>query len=286
MIMPSDFSIRRVLLALGVVVAVALAGFAYLSWSVTTISREASTAPGGRGQPLLLLVVSRTTIPMAAGARQITVTFSVGRTVTLDLVCFSEDKCRIAIIANPKEKRGSKIAGVAQETKAIAACNGGYFVPKDMTPAGLEVAQGVTTGKLVPAGQDAAAFGIQNDKPFISLDKDVQLSSEITGLVQCGPLLMDKDWTFKRGGSPTAARTFVMTDGKGQWAIGIADHLTLVELATVLAMPGLLEDFQVRQAMNLDGGPSTGLWWQDKDGKSHDQPEHWHVRNMLVVIPR
>ena len=229
---------------------------------------------------------AKQTEPMAGGAVHVSQVMIEGRKVNLNLVCFDSAKHQMLVVSNPRPGRDLRIAGYAKAHSAVAACNGGYFVPKDMSPYGLEVAEGVSTGTFLNTGERSAVFVIRSDKPFIEYEKDFKPSPEVTGLVQCGPMLVNKDWMFQEPGSSSTARTFVMTDGNGKWVIGVADSLTLTELATLLARPNFVDGFKVQTAMNLDGGPSTGFWWQDKEGHEHNEPEHWRVRNVLVVKPR
>ena len=222
---------------------------------------------------------------MAGGARHVTIQVGHG-SATLSLVCFRQDKFRLLVATNGPPQENRRIAGKALDHKAIAGCNGGYFGMPGVTSYGLEIAEGVTNGRLILAGPTGALFGIRNDAPFIALEKEFQPSPEVTGLVQCSPMLVDHEWTFHDAADIAVARTFVMTDGNGQWAIGTADRLSLSDLAALLARPGLVRGFHVQRAMNLDGGPSTGLWWLGQDGNAHEQREHWRVRNVLLVVPR
>ena len=76
------------------------------------------------------------------------------------------------------------------------------------------------------------------------------------------------------------------TDGQGRWLIGTASEVSLLELAQLLAAPDFLSKFRVDRALNLDGGPSTGIWIRDADGAEHPYPPRWPVRNYIAVIPR
>ena len=231
--------------------------------------------------------VTRESSLMADGAEQISFDTTIGgRKSTLKLIRFTADKFRMMVASNPQPKKRLYIADFALQFHAVAGCNGGYFNMTDFSPATLEIAQGVSTGKLGSSGSSGGIFGVKAGVPFIADEKGFNLSPDVTDLVQCGPLLMADGKVFSDPGKATAPRTFVMTDGKGQWAIGVTTSLTLTELASTLTSPGLIPDFVVATAMNLDGGPSTGLWWQDKNGQPHNQRERWSVRNMLLVVPK
>jgi hypothetical protein len=56
-------------------------------------------------------------------------------------------------------------------------------------------------------------------------------------------------------------------------------------LADTLAAPGIITEFKVQRALNLDGGPSSGLWCRTADGASNYQREGWPVRNIIVLNP-
>ncbi|MDB6137296.1 MAG: hypothetical protein JWO94_368 [Verrucomicrobiaceae bacterium] len=228
---------------------------------------------------------TQSTMQMLGGARHVTIQVP-GLKASLSLVCFPADKFKMQIVDNPTPARHLYIADMALSNKAVAGCNGGYFSLKDFSPFGLQLAQGVQLGTFCSGGPGAALFGVKDGTPFIAPEKEFQLSSGITDVVQCSPLLVENGNILQTFGNKTNARTFVMTDGEGQWAIGVANNLGLDDLAALLAKPGLVDGFHVRRAMNLDGGPSTGLWWQDSNGQPHSQKERWSVRNMVLVIPK
>ncbi len=235
-------------------------------------------------------IVSRADIrseeAMTDGARHVSLKIGGSDGATLSLVCFHEDKFRMMVVGNAGPGKNRRVAGQAEDHKAIAACNGGYFIVGTLAPLGLEIAQGVATGALGSSGDSGALFGVRNDQPFIEPEKGFHLTPDMTSLVQCGPLYVDGGWHFHVTGEISNNRTFVMTDGQGQWAIGMAEHMSLNQLADLLARPGLLKGFHVQRAMNLDGGPSTGFWWRDKGGGAHEKHESWRVRNVVLVVPR
>ena len=226
------------------------------------------------------------TMEMSGGARHIAITLPGETQPTLNLVCFKADKFKMLVVNNPDPKKHLHIADMAKAAKAVAGCNGGYFDTKKFTPSGLGIAQGVGQGTFQSMGREGALFGVRNGVPFIAAENEFKPSPEISDLVQCGPMLVDGRHFFHDDTDAANARTFVMTDGEGQWAIGNAAHLTLGEMAVLLARPGLIEGFNVRRAMNLDGGPSTGLWWQDSSGQEHESRERWIVANMVLVAPK
>lgn len=85
---------------------------------------------------------------------------------------------------------------------------------------------------------------------------------------------------------PKNARTFIATDGKGQWAIGTIKGVGLCELAELLVTPGVMPEMTVKRALNLDGGPSTGLWFRTEDGVEIYEKPGWIVRNGIAIVPK
>lgn len=233
-----------------------------------------------------LFSAAQKVMQMTAGARYVTVTLPGDKKPSLNFVCFDAGKFKMRVVSNPDPRKHLHIADMAKAAGAIAGCNGGYFDTVKFTPSGLGIAGGVSQGAFQSSGTAGALLGVKNGMPFIAAETEFRASPEITDLVQCSPMLVDEGFLFHNGSSATTARTFVMTDGEGQWAIGTGDHLTLDQLASLLARPGLVEGFHVRRAMNLDGGPSTGLWWMDVNGQEHEQRERWSVANMVLVVPR
>jgi len=83
-------------------------------------------------------------------------------------------------------------------------------------------------------------------------------------------------------------RTFIATNGRGQWVLGATLRpLTLAELAKCLSSPGALTDWRTDRAISLDGGSSTGFFFDREGGKA---PVTLHplkrVRNQLGITPR
>jgi len=106
---------------------------------------------------------------------------------------------------------------------------------------------------------------------------------EVTQLLQSGPWLVRAGAAEKDNNNLQAPRTFVGTDGKGVWFIGVTDDCTLQEISDFLGSDQLRVVVGVRDALNLDGGPSTGLWV--KDSRFY-QREKWTVQNYLGVVVR
>jgi uncharacterized protein YigE (DUF2233 family) len=176
---------------------------------------------------------------------------------------------------------------IAVDAGAIAACNGGYFHVPQLLPTGLEIANGQGTGAVDPTLPFGGMVIVENGKASIIKTEEFSARPQIAGLIQCCPRLVENGNPIPTiGGENLAPRTFILTNGKGQWAIGISTSIGLPDLADILSNPQLISEFQVHRALNLDGGPSTALWCKDATGKVTYSREKWKLRNMLLVMPR
>ncbi len=170
-----------------------------------------------------------------------------------------------------------------------AGVNGGFFT-RENNPLGLVVQSGrrihtVESGSFIVSGvlyDNGRSVGLVRSRDYLKWPRERQ--AEVKEALQGGPFLVEKG--KKIGGldrEKPAMRTFVATDGKGRWCLGVSSALTLDELAGWLSAPGALGDFTVRDALNLDGGSSSLFW--TRAGGSVIAPIK-QVRNYLGVAPR
>jgi hypothetical protein len=205
----------------------------------------------------------------------------------LTLVFFDESQRVVQVAANTTKKGARAVRDIAAQAGAIAACNGGYFEPPKMLPSGLEIAGGVRTGTLDLAMPFGGTFLVEGGKGSIIASEKFVDHPGISDLIQCCPRLVESGLPIKGiGGENLAQRTFVLTDGKGRWAIGVSGNIGLPGLASILCNPKILSELQVQSALNLDGGPSTALWCKHASGGQTSSPETWKVRNVILISPR
>jgi uncharacterized protein YigE (DUF2233 family) len=211
--------------------------------------------------------------------------------VVLHLVFFDESKVTLRVLSNPGRGSEKQLDDWGREQKALAVCNGGYFDLGDRSPSGLEIADGVRSGTFLSRGGDGGSFIVRDGKAALVWDTEFHDDPKITAMVQCSPWLVSdgKPWAPpqpSKGPEPKNARTFILTDGAGRWAIGTAQNVGLVELGRLLAAPGTISEFAVKRALNLDGGPSTGLWFRTADGRENLDKPGWIVRNGIAIMCR
>jgi hypothetical protein len=235
----------------------------------------------------LLLVVGFTTwrielfaqpIELGSGARYVPRRVNG---VMLHLIFFDEAKTALRVLANPGRQAEKQLDAWGREHKALAVCNGGYFEVGKREPSGLEIAAGIRSGTFLNRGEYGGSFIVRNGKAELVWDLEFRDDPKIMEMVQCSPWLVNDGKP-----EPKNARTFILTDGAGHWAIGTAQEVGLRELARLLTTPGAISEFQVKRALNLDGGPSTGLWFKTADGRENLEKPGWIVRNGIAVVPR
>jgi exopolysaccharide biosynthesis protein len=239
-------------------------------------------------------VSSEAAVPMGPGAKFVSVKVRGEREFTLSLVFFDADHYDLRVFDQPNRRRGASgeggksIAQAAAELNGIAGCNGGYFTPS-FGPHGLMIADGVVnkTDVVASMGGAGGAVVVRGGKAQIIVDTTFVDSSDVSEFVQCCPLfIVNGKPIADMSGGPRAPRTFILTDNKGHWALGNSTAMGLQEMSDALRLPGVITDFKIDMALNLDGGPSTGMWWKDAEGKAHDHPPSWPVRNYLLVTKK
>lgn len=210
--------------------------------------------------------------------------------VQMQLVFFDEKQCDMRVAVNPTQLTAAPLDELGHEAKALAVCNGGYFhAGGDFGPAGLEISGGKRTDEFRGDAGWVGALMVRQDKAALILEKEFQDAPDIREFVQCSPWLIDQGRiapVLLQGQDVRNQRTFILTDGAGRWAIGICKGVGLLELAQILITPGIITEMKVKRALNLDGGPSTGLWCRSADGREHFEKPGWAVRNAIMVAPR
>jgi hypothetical protein len=215
---------------------------------------------------------------------------SNGRSVTARLAFFTSPAYRLEVIdlGDGAEPAYPSLAAAFRANGCVAGVNGGFFHP-DWRPLGLVVAGGrrlnrFETSKLLSGVVYSDARGTHLERRARFRDH-----AGIEALLQTGPYLVERGRAVR--GLSTAnprRRTFVATDWRGHWALGATTTpLTLAELAEVLASPSTLTPWPVERAINLDGGSSSGFFFDRGPDAAPVQLQPWkRVRNLLGVKRR
>jgi uncharacterized protein YigE (DUF2233 family) len=167
---------------------------------------------------------------------------------------------RFRVVYTPGEPQA--ISAWARQIDAELVVNGGYFTP-EYTATGLVVSGGQTYGQSY--GDYAGMFVV----PELGIPRVRWLRTDPLGpreplneAIECFPVLVKPGGVM---GFPsdaddgrTARRTAVAQDRRGNILFVVASrgYLSLHALAVWL----VASDLEVDTALNLDGGPSSGLW--------------------------
>lgn len=171
----------------------------------------------------------------------------------------------------------------------VAGVNGGFFT-KENNPLGLVIQNGkrlhtLETGSFAVAGvlfDNGKKVELLRSRDYLALSKEKR--SQVKEALQGGPFLVEKGKVVKGlDKEKKASRTFIATNGKGIWLLGVSSSLSLAELAQWLANPADMGGFTVTQALNFDGGSSSLFWLKDKGSMMYPSKP---VRNYLGISPR
>ena len=159
-------------------------------------------------------------------------------------------------VIDQKGGPGSKFSSAqAAGSGSLAVINGGFFSPEG-EPVGLVISGGEVRGSF--NSRSFIGTGILNgNKVALATRKTYKRSSE---LLQTGPRLVWEGETLtgltKRSERP---RSFMIWDGKNHFGLAYADTATLQGLSNNLKSQPLA-GFDIKYAVNLDGGTSCDLW--------------------------
>ena len=205
--------------------------------------------------------------------------------VEMHLVYFHTRAFRLEVVDRELSGGGS-LAEIFAERGCVAGVNGGFFL-KDQTPSGLMISAGQRTGNWGTAKLLSGVIYADGDGIHLLRRAEFQDHGGITSLVQAGPFLVDRGADVRGlSESPARRRTFVATDYRGHWVLGVAEAVSLADLGAALATPRALE-FPVNRALNLDGGTSSGIYVDRLDGERDVVMTPFkRVRNYLGIAPR
>lgn len=173
-----------------------------------------------------------------------------------------------------------------EKGKCLAGTNGGFFGP-DGKPLGLVITGGKTLS-MTTNGSPLVGGVLYDDGNAVKLvrthvwlkDKSARKSA-LEGL-QGGPFLLEAGKIVDGlNAQRVARRTFVGTDGKGGWVLGVCSPMTLSDLAQNLARTKSLGGVKLQTVLNLDGGSSSCFW--SGDMIMHNTKM---VRNYVGIAPR
>ncbi len=217
------------------------------------------------------------------------------RTILAHIAGFATHAYRLEVIEQPTDNIGGWTASGAtwlatalREAGCVAGVNGGFFHP-DGTPLGLVIAQGQRSGRIEHSRLLSGVLYSDAQGTYLMRRAQFEEHPKIMALLQSGPYLVDGGNAVRGLSAQNASRrTFLATDWRGHWVLGATETpLTLAELAQLLTTPELLTPWRVERAINLDGGTSTGFFFDQADEQAPVILAPWkRVSNLLGIIAR
>jgi hypothetical protein len=236
-----------------------------------------------RNQPLSLSASQLPTAPSTSGSANVDATPGaakggageihedgrayVPRTFTFDVAhteIFVEDM-----------KMGTDFGQVLERTGGAVAINGGFF-DTDEKPLGLCISAGKTISPFKKSMSGGVlTVDVTHATLFPTETFDPDANGAATFAVQCRPrLVVDGRVNIKRDDGKRSARTALCVKNQGTSLVvvlvrDVSDPSfgpSLYALGNYLAADGC------ESALNLDGGPSTGVAWRDATGAHVEKP--------------
>ena len=210
-----------------------------------------------------------------------------GRTPVQAVFFNSQDTALCIADEGPGKPAYGSLRTAMERLGCKAGVNGGYFsADAARTPLGLLRHAGKSVTPLSTNGFTVSGVLYDTGKD-IRLERSKSLSFPVERMqeaIQGGPFLVERGKPVAGlNNVKSARRTFVATDGAGNWCLAVTSPVTLHELADTLAKQGVSGKLKVQTALNLDGGSSSALW-EETSGRrmSNLKP----VRNYVGIMPR
>jgi uncharacterized protein YigE (DUF2233 family) len=221
------------------------------------------------------------------GAAYTTRTFALGgsdREIELHTVVFNSKHYTLRVVDSPKQY-GTNLGRAMTDGGFVAGVNGGYFTP-EFKPLGLLVIDGTLHNPVVQTKLLSGVLAITSDRIHVLRNREFKLGPKTREALQAGPFLMDDSRaTPGLNNVKRAARTFIATDGKTDFALGVMYSPTLAEAGELLATPDAVPGLTIRRALNFDGGRSTGFWVRAEPNPTYNS-EISSVRNFVGLVRR
>jgi uncharacterized protein YigE (DUF2233 family) len=203
---------------------------------------------------------------------------------TLHFALFDTKTATLRVIDDEGDAHAPLAATMTREN-CVAGVNGGYFDPQN-APVGLLVEDGHVVVPKQKARLLSGVVSVVNGRVQIQRAAEFSPKVKATAARQCGPFLVERAKAVP-GLNDTrgARRTFVVSNGGEQVAIGYSSSVTLAQLASILATPRVAADLKIQRALNLDGGSSSGFWFKGENGPFSIR-EYKTVRDYLAVVAK
>ncbi len=208
---------------------------------------------------------------------------------SLQLIWFDERNFTFKIIDNGagEQAKYPTLADALTKNGCSAGSNGGFFL-KGYGLSGLMISGGESLGKWGTGSLLSGAVMTDLSQGAHLIRRAEYKQGTAMEIIQAGPFLVDQGIKVKGlSSSNPRRRTFVLHDGQHLFAIGLSDSFTLDELGEILALPGLFGEIEIHRALNLDGGTSSGIFYDRGPERVNVNVEPFkRVRNFVGIAPR
>jgi len=207
----------------------------------------------------------------------------------IQLVWFDDRNADLKVIDNGagENRNYPNLAAAMEANICTAGCNGGFFL-KNYAPSGLMISNNTPVGKWGTAKLLSGAVLVDGSGRASIIRRSEYQPGTAKELIQAGPFLIDRGAPVKGlSNENSRRRTFVLHDGGHRFALGMSDAFTLAELSDILSRPGAFSDVKIHRALNLDGGTSSGFFYdRGRDYVNIHVEPFKRVRNFLGISPR
>ena len=234
-----------------------MAALLVLAWPAAALG---ATAGEDRSAAFGTSLARTTWTILANGAERL----AIERPGELELVAYRFARARysLRVLAAPKAT-GSIVAEVAVASGAVLVINGGYFdvgLDGTLTPTGLLIVDGHEISPLRACRACSGVLEVEAGRGSIVWANGYRPNVTVESAVQTGPLLVEPGGKMgiNTPGGPLAQRSAFCISGDDMTVVAVTSRITLYELASLLRSPAP-GGLACEAAINLDGGPSTGL---------------------------
>lgn len=179
------------------------------------------------------------------------------------------------------------LEAVLAESNAEVTINGGFFDP-DGKPVGLAMSDGVFLSKL-KTSLGGGVFTFDGEVARIHAAESFVVPDHLRFAVQCRPrLVVDGRANVKSDDGHRAERTALCVKDQGHSVDVVVVRSDIANEdrgPSLFALARHLEATGCEGALNLDGGPSTGVAWRE-DGAVRLEPPRKPVRHVVAFVPR
>lgn len=198
-------------------------------------------------------------------------------TELVDIVKIDQSQAELKLALNETEPQ--TVSAWAKQLNASVVVNGSYFNEQYQVVT-RTVVNGQAAGKILSGATGLAQTAADNQWSITPWSGENIIANTA---IQSYPLLLNAGNSFTGGSTDTAQRSVLAQASDGSLYIIVAEYgvWSLQELAKVLSTK---IDLDLRYALNLDGGTSTGLFVSNDTAFYSD--DSLLVPSVLYILPK